>query len=145
MAIGSNGDVTSTDPTSAGTTPTEEPARDLLPVVKKNFNARKTLHTAIDTIRALNKLREGGLAGMMNGALSRDPTHNGGKEGMKGSDLLKKPVEDDEGEEKYTSEGGDRMEIDGRGHGRGQTEEMIRAQQLKVQETSRGLWSKGGT
>ena len=33
---------------------------DLLPVVKKNFNARRTLHKAIDTVRAINKLREGG-------------------------------------------------------------------------------------
>ena len=44
---------------------------DLLPVIKKNFNARRTLHAAIDTIRAINKLREGG--GMMNGAASKGP------------------------------------------------------------------------
>ena len=37
---------------------------DLLPVIKKNFNARRTLHAAIDTIRAINKLREGGAAGV---------------------------------------------------------------------------------
>ena len=43
---------------------------DLLPVVKKNFNARRTLHAAIDTIRAINKLREGGV---MDGALSIAP------------------------------------------------------------------------
>lgn len=45
---------------------------DLLPTVKKNFNARRTLHKAIDTVRAINKLREvGGL--MMNGVVSDDP------------------------------------------------------------------------
>lgn len=45
---------------------------DLLPVVKKNFNARRTLHAAIDTVRAINKLREGQL-GMMDGAKTNDP------------------------------------------------------------------------
>jgi hypothetical protein len=28
--------------------------------VRKNFNARRKLHNAIDAVRALNKLREGG-------------------------------------------------------------------------------------
>jgi len=87
---------------------------DLLPVVKKNFNARRTLHAAIDTIRAINKLREGGVAGM-----------NGGKK---------------KEEEKVVGEGGDMMDIDSRGHGRGQTEEQIRVQEKKVAETTRGLW-----
>lgn len=32
--------------------------QNLLPTVKKNFNARRTLHAAIDTIRAINKLKE---------------------------------------------------------------------------------------
>ncbi|KAL5596744.1 hypothetical protein BROUX41_006565 [Berkeleyomyces rouxiae] len=32
---------------------------DRLHIVKSNFNARRKLHTAIDTIRAINKLREG--------------------------------------------------------------------------------------
>ncbi|CAG8878098.1 unnamed protein product [Penicillium nalgiovense] len=45
---------------------------DLLPNVKKNFNARRTLHRAIDTVRAINKLREGG-GFMMDGVLSVDP------------------------------------------------------------------------
>ncbi|KAK1783285.1 putative calcium/calmodulin-dependent protein kinase [Copromyces sp. CBS 386.78] len=43
---------------------------NLLPTVKKNFNARRTLHAAIDTVRAINKLREGQL---MNGGRSREP------------------------------------------------------------------------
>ncbi|KAJ4292985.1 Calcium/calmodulin-dependent protein kinase type I [Collariella sp. IMI 366227] len=44
--------------------------QNLLPTVKKNFNARRTLHAAIDTVRAINKLREGQAAagaGLMNG------------------------------------------------------------------------------
>ncbi|KAL1835992.1 hypothetical protein VTJ49DRAFT_5705 [Mycothermus thermophilus] len=47
---------------------------NLLPTVKKNFNARRTLHAAIDTVRAINKLREGqGAGGLMNGVRSREP------------------------------------------------------------------------
>lgn len=92
---------------------------DLLPIIKKNFNARRTLHAAIDTIRAINKLREGGAAGMMDGMLSKDPKRE---------------------DEKVVGQGGDRMEIDSRGNARGQTEEQIREQERRVQETSRGLW-----
>ena len=103
---------------------------DLLPVVKKNFNARRTLHAAIDTVRAINKLREGGAMGMMNGALSKDPLR--GKAGV------------DAEEEKVVGKGGDRMEIDSRGQGHGQTEEMIREQSRRVEETTRGLWSRAG-
>ena len=94
---------------------------DLLPVIKKNFNARRTLHAAIDTIRAINKLREGGAAGMMDGALSKDPNRD----------------------EKVVGQGGERMEIDSRGNARGQTEEQARVQERRIQETSKGLW--GGT
>ncbi|KAK3168173.1 hypothetical protein OEA41_004619 [Lepraria neglecta] len=105
---------------------------DLLPVIKKNFNARRTLHAAIDTIRAINKLREGGAAGLMEGAMSVDPKRgengNGGGGGKEG---------------KFTGQGGNRMEIDSRGNARGQTEEQIREQQRRVDETSRGLWGQG--
>lgn len=51
--------------------------RDLLPNVRKNFNARRTLHAAIDTIRAINKLKEGGVMG---GALSIAPEDQKEKE-----------------------------------------------------------------
>lgn len=93
---------------------------DLLPVVKKNFNARRTLHAAIDTIRAINKLREGGGA-MMATAMS---------------------VKEARGEKMADTRdgGGDRMDIDSRGNARGQTEEQIREQERRVVETSRGLW-----
>lgn len=103
-------------------------ARDLLPTIKKNFNARRTLHAAIDTIRAINKLREGGAAmGMMDGVLSGDAK-----------------VGNVPGQGKVTSEGGERMEIDSRGNARGQSEEQIREQERRVQETSRGLWENIG-
>lgn len=92
---------------------------DLLPVVKKNFNARRTLHAAIDTIRAINKLREGGGA-MMAAAMSV-------KEARGESRVDPKDV-------------GDRMDIDSRGNARGQTEEQIREQERRVAQTSRGLW-----
>jgi calcium/calmodulin-dependent protein kinase I len=56
-------------------------AQNLLPTVKKNFNARRTLHAAIDTVRAINKLREGQqalLAGSGNGGSSpRDQPNRG--------------------------------------------------------------------
>ncbi|KAK3305789.1 kinase-like domain-containing protein [Chaetomium strumarium] len=50
--------------------------QNLLPTVKKNFNARRTLHAAIDTVRAINKLREGQAGGFMNGIKSREPVKN---------------------------------------------------------------------
>lgn len=49
----------------------QDKGANLLPNVKKNFNARRTLHAAIDTVRAINKLREGQF---MNGGRSREPT-----------------------------------------------------------------------
>lgn len=99
---------------------------DLLPVIKKNFNARRTLHAAIDTIRAIKKLREGGAAGLMEGAMSVDPKR-------------KEQIGNDE---RFVGQGGDQMEIDSRGNARGQTEEQIREQQRRVQETSIGLWGQ---
>lgn len=59
---------------------------DLLPVIKKNFNARRTLHAAIDTIRAINKLREGGAAGLMEGAMSGDPKKGDAAKAKNGDD-----------------------------------------------------------
>ncbi|KAG5952830.1 hypothetical protein E4U53_007885 [Claviceps sorghi] len=44
---------------------------NLLPTIKKNFNARRTLHAAIDTVRAINKLREA--HHFMDGARSKEP------------------------------------------------------------------------
>jgi calcium/calmodulin-dependent protein kinase I len=50
-----------------GAEPAAPAARDLLPTVRKNFNARVKLHAAIDTIRAINQLR----AAHMNGAKAK--------------------------------------------------------------------------
>lgn len=110
-------------------------------MIKKNFNARRTLHAAIDTIRAINKLREGGAAGLMEGAMSMDPKRGGGGDvngggGGNGRGNGGGPPID----ERFTGQGGDRMEIDSRGNARGQTEEQIREQQRRVEETSKGLW-----
>ena len=140
--------------------------QDLLPVVKKNFNARRTLHKAIDTVRAINKLREaGGLAaGHMDGHMSVDPKPK--DEMVNGSKVMNDQGEPMEGvahggsgalEDHHgapgsdltgtTAPGSDRgdpdaMEVDSRSNARGQTEEQIRAQEKKVRDTVAGLWSK---
>lgn len=114
---------------------------DLLPVIKKNFNARRTLHSAIDTIRAINKLREGGAARLMEGALSTDPRFKQHNQQSHQQNNQQTNQEDNR-EEKFTGQGGDRMEIDSWGNARGQTEEQIREQQRRVEETSRGLWGQ---
>lgn len=106
------------------------PGEDLLPTVRKNFNARRTLHKAIDTVRAINKLREGGGL-MMDGMMSIDPK----PERVNGSQVV------DEGEHQQPHFDG-KMEIDSRSNARGQTEEQIRQQEQKVMETVTGLWSK---
>jgi len=99
---------------------------DLLPTVKKNFNARRTLHAAIDTIRAINQLRAGGAAGMMDGQRSAEP--------RRGAPHANIPQPADEPD--------DPMEIDSRGNGHGQTEEMIQEQERRIRETQQGLWGK---
>lgn len=109
---------------------------DLLPTVKKNFNARRTLHRAIDTVRAINKLREGG-GFMMDGVMSVDPK----PERVNGDEIIEEnqhapppaPV---------NAGGPTQMQIDSRGNARGQTEEQIRAQERRVKEMVAGLWSR---
>ena len=112
--------------------------KDLLPVIKKNFNARRTLHAAIDTIRAINKLREGGAAGMMEGVMSGEPPREARGRGGGGG------RQEDSGyggsEDAAGAEGVQKVQMDSRGNARGQTEAQIREQQRRVQETSRGLW-----
>src|SRR5262249_6680902 len=44
--------------------------------------------------------------------------------------------------EEGRKDSGDRMEVDSRGHGRGQTEEQIREQERKIRETMHGLWGR---
>jgi len=96
---------------------------DLLPVVKKNFSARRTLHKAIDTVRAINQLRAGGGMGMMDGASSVHP---------------QRMHKDGDGD--VQMEGGG----DSRSHARGQTEQQIRNQQRHIEETTTGIWNKRG-
>ncbi|KZZ94409.1 calmodulin-dependent protein kinase [Moelleriella libera RCEF 2490] len=55
--------------------PSDGAGENLLPTVKKNFNARRTLHAAIDTVRAINKLREA-QHNLMDGARSNEPPPN---------------------------------------------------------------------
>ncbi|KAL4779583.1 kinase-like domain-containing protein [Aspergillus varians] len=112
--------------------------QDLLPTVKKNFNARRTLHKAIDTVRAINKLREhGGL--MMDGMMSVDPK----PEQVNGSEVVEeRPNNAPEHGNGNGNGNGDPMDIDSRSNGRGQTEHQIREQERKVKATVAGLWSK---
>ncbi|KAI9728455.1 MAG: hypothetical protein M1828_003856 [Chrysothrix sp. TS-e1954] len=161
---------------------------DLLPVVKKNFNARRTLHAAIDTIRAINQLRAGGAAGMgqqggkggglggvvaqalqqkqgqdttpkgtmeqgttmkpsqtgqAGGAMQVDQTDGGRKESdgdaMEGVEATNPMMPHKENVESGV---GQLQHIDPRGNAQGQTEEMIREQQRRVQETAKGLWER---
>ena len=124
------------------TKPGEQEKVDLLPTVKKNFNARRTLHAAIDTIRAINQLRAGGAAAM-NVPQARDDADGGAMEGVVPTG--KGAVAEQAGfmpQKENVSQGLGQLEMDPRGHGRGQTEEMIREQQRRVQETSRGLWER---
>ncbi|PTB69224.1 Pkinase-domain-containing protein, partial [Trichoderma citrinoviride] len=59
----------------AGLAPSDGAGENLLPTIKKNFNARRTLHAAIDTVRAINKLREAQNL-MMDGARSQEPARS---------------------------------------------------------------------
>ena len=86
---------------------------DLLPNVRKNFNARVKLHAAIDTIRAINQLRAGqGATKMMDGAKSKEP--------LRGAPAHPhaQPVSEGEGMEGVEGQGQlgqeERMDVDGR-------------------------------
>lgn len=115
---------------------TKEGEEDLLPTVKKNFNARRTLHAAIDTIRAINQLRAGGAAGgggvgMASVVQAQQAAKRAADSGVGG--LANVPFPADEGPEP--------MEVDSRGNGHGQTEEMIREQERRIRETQQGMWN----
>jgi calcium/calmodulin-dependent protein kinase I len=143
----------------------DDKQEDLLPIVKKNFNARRTLHKAIDTVRAINKLREGGglMMGMMDGAMSVDPKpkpemvngsrvtsgDDGGNpmEGVEGMAHGSQPQPEEKGGSTpkpaaNRQADSDAMEIDSRSNARGQTQEQIRVQEKKVKEAVTGLWSR---
>lgn len=114
----------------------DDKGQNLLPTVKKNFNARKTLHAAIDTVRAINKLREGQAqhAQLMNGSRSGEPT--------RGAAPLAKDSGVSKGDSGYSSNRDGDVEMGG----------MTPASEIpsslrpgaavnRVVETSRGLWS----
>ncbi|KAF4614354.1 hypothetical protein G7Y89_g15384 [Cudoniella acicularis] len=139
---------------------------DLLPVVKKNFNARRTLHAAIDTVRAINKLREGA-HGMMDGAKSGDPAkgakplpadqYKKNDSGVGGMGLSEEGQMDVDsgyvtgtgqlGQGAYDSTSNTNGDLHMRGverySGQGQTEAQIEAQTRRIAEASKGLWSAG--
>jgi calcium/calmodulin-dependent protein kinase I len=133
----------------------KEGETDLLPTVRKNFNARVKLHAAIDTIRAINQLRAGQQAAMMNGAKSRNPptgappagnaTAGLDGQGALGQQDIQPRADEMEGLEATGQLGNadtDAMEIDSRGNARGQTEEQIREQERRIQQTMQALWGK---
>jgi len=133
---------------------------DLLPVVKKNFNARRTLHAAIDTVRAINKLREG-QGGMMDGVQSTDPkrgalpfnaARSNNDSGVGGMGLgADGEMDTDSGYGTGPGTGGpishppafEHMRGIERNSGQGQTEAQIEAQKRKIAETTKGLWTAG--
>jgi len=131
---------------------------DLLPVVKKNFNARRTLHAAIDTVRAINKLREG-QHGMMDGVVSTDPPRGAkplNQQGKDDSGVGGMGIGDDGqmdtdsgygtgGASASTAQNGGDTHMRGveRNSGQGQTQAQIEAQTRKIAETTKGLWSAG--
>ncbi|OTB17645.1 hypothetical protein K445DRAFT_260520 [Daldinia sp. EC12] len=108
--------------------------QNLLPTVKKNFNARKTLHAAIDTVRAINKLREGQAnAHLMDGTRSAEPKH--GAPPLDKADAAK-------GDSGYSSTQNDDVEMGGMGATSGVPASLRPgAAANRVVETSKGLWS----
>lgn len=120
--------------------------KDLLPTVKKNFNARRTLHAAIDTVRAINQLRAGGAAAMGVGvgqglAAARNPP----KENTKDGDAMEGVVETGAAHMPVKEEVNHGLgQMDPRGHGKGQNEEQIKEQERRIKETTKGLWTRAG-
>lgn len=126
---------------------------DLLPTVKKNFNARRTLHKAIDTVRAINQLRAGGM-GMMDGALSKGPQRVGGGAGAA---QQQQQVENARPREESEVHGEGQMDVemkdagggaggvgDPRSNAHGQSEAQIREQERRIEAAQRGLWEGRG-
>lgn len=111
---------------------------DLLPTVKKNFNARRTLHAAIDTIRAINQLRAGGAAamgqGMQDVATSAMDASAAGAEKMEGVIQQNMPAK-----ESVQAGVGQLQHMDPRGNGFGQTDEQIQMQEQRIRDTSNNL------
>ncbi|KAI0968460.1 kinase-like domain-containing protein [Xylaria arbuscula] len=112
--------------------------QNLLPTVKKNFNARKTLHAAIDTVRAINKLREGQAhhAQLMDGSRSAEPT--------RGAAPLPKDngLHVSKGDSGYSSNRDGDVEMGGMAPTSGVPSSLRPGAAInRVVETSKGLWS----
>lgn len=114
---------------------------DLLPTVKSNFNARRTLHAAIDTIRAINQLRAGGLAAVAQNAMDAHHAADGSGDAMQGV-VHHGAMPTSETVSQGIGQLGQPEQPDPRGDGRGQTEEQMAAQQKRVMETAKGLWAR---
>ncbi|KAB8659293.1 hypothetical protein FH972_026182 [Carpinus fangiana] len=114
---------------------------DLLPTVKKNFNARRTLHAAIDTVRAINQLRASGAAALQDAASKGADSAGSKMDGVVATG--KAQAAGVMPEKESVSQGIGQLQIDPRGNARGQTEEQIRAQEKRILETQRGLWGTG--
>lgn len=126
---------------------------DLLPVVKKNFNARRTLHAAIDTVRAINKLRDGGASHLMDGIRSSDPPRGApparGNNDSGVGGMSEDKMDIDSGYGTGPGTGGpisapptfETMRGIERHSGQGPTEAQILAQERKIAETTNGLWN----
>lgn len=127
---------------------TKAGGEDLLPTVKKNFNARRTLHKAIDTVRAINKLREGGglmaASHAMQNQMNVDPK-------PKAEEVHGSKVMDSQGQQMtgvaqsgglHSHDNNDAMDIDSRGNAHGQTQEQIERQTNKVQGIINDNWTK---
>ena len=124
--------------------------QNLLPTVKKNFNARRTLHAAIDTVRAINKLRDGQF---MNGAPSREPSrnennnNNAGGHDVAGDTTPKPPVGfgRTDGVQPDAESNGDVAMADAPSAAPVPASLRPGLEANRVVETSKGLWSGFGT
>lgn len=140
---------------------------DLLPTVKKNFHARRTLHAAIDTIRAINQLRAGGTVATANATGGASQAHERAKAaGLVNSDKGKEnanqnamqdiknaasPHSEDvheadgqlpDAQRHSNARGHVFSHVDPRGNAKGQSPAQIAEQQRRVQETTTGMWQK---
>lgn len=131
-----------THPWITGEDEENKPKADLLPTVKKNFNARRTLHAAIDTIRAINQLRAGGAAAMgrpvQAGSDAVDATKDMANES---AEQMEGVIHENMPTQESVKEGvGQLRDMDPRGNARGQTEEQIRMQEQRILHTATSLW-----
>lgn len=118
--------------------------QDLLPTVKKNFNARRTLHRAIDTVRAINKLREGGGL-MVDGLVSVNPK----PERVNGNEIVEEQSHHEQPgqqlrqpQQQQNNSPAAPLQMDSRSNAKGQTEEQIKEQERRVKNVVAGLWSR---